>query len=700
MKREKAISALWSALLSFGLSAASIMCMVTAYDMKVDTGLILQVCAAAAVLCSLCYSLPLGAIPVGAGALILGYLWRNGSLEASLEAVLNRLSRQFHLAYQWNIIRWSLRTADEMEPGMVTLLCIFGGLIAMAAAWSVSRGKPTIPALLLSLVCVGSCFIVTDTVPDIPWLFLLLFSVLMLLLTSPARRQDAQQGNRLSLLAAPAAALALLALFAAIPQQTYSGQANAKKMVETIIGTDPVQLLLGHAENAGSAIADSNSVDLRSVGYRISGRAQVMEVTAPFTGTVYLRSKAMDAYDGVSWTYSGDHYSLLNWPNSQLEAVGELTITTRFAHRMLYMPYYTNITDMRDVTVGIENEKELTQYSFTCRRLSDPELVSKLYASPSAGQTALQHTIAQHIHLTPQMQDWASEIAANVTDGLFNPYHKAQAIAAYVRNSAKYDTETPRMPGTEVNFAKWFLEESDTGYCIHFATATTVLLQAAGIPARYVTGYMAEVTEGAPTPILANQAHAWAEYWLPGYGWTVLESTPAEVLQEQQESTAAASNATEGQTQPTDNPSADTQIPDTPGNPTAPGQQQNPDKQTVDLRWLLPVVLYALGGAALIAAIEGQRRLRRHLRQKKLDSASPNEKALLYWQLTTVYARLLKRTPDKALFFLAEKAKFSHYTLTDSELQQFETYLRSAKETLRRHNIFRRLYYRFVLAIC
>ena len=700
MKLEKAISALWGTLLSFGLSTASVMCLVTAYDMRVDTGLILQVCALAALLCSLCYSLPLGAVPIGAGVLILGYLWRFESLEASLEAILNRLSRQFNLAYRWGIIRWSLRTADEMEPMMVTVLCVIGAAIAMAAAWSVCRRRTAIPALVLSAISVGSCFVVTDTVPDSPWLFLLLLVFFVLLLSGTVRRQDEKQGNRLNLLLIPTTALMLLVLFAAIPKETYTGQENAKQMIETVIGSDPVQLLMGHLDGGTSATTESNTVDLRSVGYRITGRAQVMEVTAPFSGTLYLRSRAMDTYDGISWTDSGDHYSRLNWPNYQLDDVGEVEISTRFAHRMLYMPYYVNITQMRGVTSGIQNEKNLTQYSFSCRMLEDPNYLAKVYNSPYSPQTELsQELIEQHIHLTPQMRDWAARVAAEVTNGILNPYHIAQAIASYVRNSAQYDTDTPRMPRTEENFVKWFLEESDTGYCIHFATATTVLLQAAGIPARYVTGYMVQVVEGEPTAVLADQAHAWAEYWLPGYGWTMLESTPAEIQQEQQENTVAAPNETQTQTQPTDDPSVDPQAPDTPEKPTAPSQQQDADKQTLDLGWLLPVVLYTLGGAALIAAIVGQRRLRLLLRQQRKDRADANTRAILCWKETVLLAKLTDQTPDKELFQLAQMAKFSQHTLTPEQLAQFDEYTAQAIKKLQKRNIFCRIYYCLILAV-
>ena len=51
-----------------------------------------------------------------------------------LEAILNRLSRQYNKAYNWGIIRWGFRTADEMEPSILIPLCIWGGLIALLTA--------------------------------------------------------------------------------------------------------------------------------------------------------------------------------------------------------------------------------------------------------------------------------------------------------------------------------------------------------------------------------------------------------------------------------------------------------------------------------------------------------------------------------------------------------------------------------------
>jgi hypothetical protein len=58
--------------------------------------------------------------------------------------------------------------------------------------------------------------------------------------------------------------------------------------------------------------------------------------------------------------------------------------------------------------------------------------------------------------------------------------------------------------------AEQFLLATRRGWCVHFATAAVLMLRAAGVPARFVTGYV--VPEGAAhSEILDRYGHAWAE---------------------------------------------------------------------------------------------------------------------------------------------------------------------------------------------
>lgn len=74
-----------------------------------------------------------------------------------------------------------------------------------------------------------------------------------------------------------------------------------------------------------------------------------------------------------------------------------------------------------------------------------------------------------------------------------------------------------------------FLFKTRKGFCEHYATAFVYLMRAAGIPARVVTGYQGGQWNpvGHFLEVRQADAHAWAEAWLPGQGWTRIDPTAA-----------------------------------------------------------------------------------------------------------------------------------------------------------------------------
>lgn len=74
-----------------------------------------------------------------------------------------------------------------------------------------------------------------------------------------------------------------------------------------------------------------------------------------------------------------------------------------------------------------------------------------------------------------------------------------------------------------------FLFDTHEGYCQHFSSAFVVLMRAAGIPARVVTGYAGGTYNriGGYWLVRRSDAHAWAEVWLPGRGWVREDPTAA-----------------------------------------------------------------------------------------------------------------------------------------------------------------------------
>jgi protein-glutamine gamma-glutamyltransferase len=96
----------------------------------------------------------------------------------------------------------------------------------------------------------------------------------------------------------------------------------------------------------------------------------------------------------------------------------------------------------------------------------------------------------------------------------------------WVRAEFAYTLETP-LPGRHA--VDEFLFEQKQGYCEHFSSAFVVLMRAAGIPARVVTGYAGGYRNafGDYWVVRRMDAHAWAEVWLPQRGWVRVDPTAA-----------------------------------------------------------------------------------------------------------------------------------------------------------------------------
>jgi transglutaminase-like putative cysteine protease len=65
------------------------------------------------------------------------------------------------------------------------------------------------------------------------------------------------------------------------------------------------------------------------------------------------------------------------------------------------------------------------------------------------------------------------------------------------------------------------------GFCGHYASAFVTLMRAAHVPARVVTGYLGGEWNpiGEFVEVRQADAHAWAEVWLEGRGWTRIDPT-------------------------------------------------------------------------------------------------------------------------------------------------------------------------------
>ncbi len=110
---------------------------------------------------------------------------------------------------------------------------------------------------------------------------------------------------------------------------------------------------------------------------------------------------------------------------------------------------------------------------------------------------------------------------------------KLYYIKKWLRDNCEYDLKAGKLPDGK-DFVDYFLLESKRGSCSHFASSAVLLCRYAGIPARYVEGYIVtdldfskSTTTGATETVEITDArgHAWIEVYINGFGWYPLEVT-------------------------------------------------------------------------------------------------------------------------------------------------------------------------------
>jgi hypothetical protein len=122
------------------------------------------------------------------------------------------------------------------------------------------------------------------------------------------------------------------------------------------------------------------------------------------------------------------------------------------------------------------------------------------------------------------------ELATRITQGRPTPAAKVAAVTEWLRRTHEYTTDLKRNPDI-VDPLEDFLFHETAGHCEYFATATAILLRIAGIPTRYVNGFLGgewNAMSGHIT-IRDNRAHSWTEAYLGTSGWVRVDSTPVAV---------------------------------------------------------------------------------------------------------------------------------------------------------------------------
>lgn len=262
---------------------------------------------------------------------------------------------------------------------------------------------------------------------------------------------------------------------------------------------------------------------------------------APPRHSLYWRGPVLWHYDGLTWSPGqGTSRQAPRW--QQLRAPVDYSITLE-PHRRDWLFALDVPGNTPDGTYLTSDSQLRFNQPLTERR----HLRLRSYLDYRIGIRLTRQEWLQALQLPEGYNPRTIELARSWREEL-----NADALAlidramGYFRNQPFRYTLTPPLLGDDA--VDEFLFDTRAGFCEHYAGALTVLLRAAGVPARVVTGYQGGETNPLGGYLLVRQsdAHAWVEAWLPQRGWRRLDPTSMVAPERIEDGLQAALPMTEG----------------------------------------------------------------------------------------------------------------------------------------------------------
>lgn len=666
-------------------------------------------------------------------ALAVWQLW--DSILSGAQFVFHKISYAYHVEIR-QILYYELPVVMPDEaygPHVSRFLCTAIPLLGLwLGTWQL-RGRAAWPAAVAVGVLPGlSLFILRS--PGAASLYATLLYLALSLLCRKGYRQSFWLGGRrvLTTAAPVAAAMALIALL--FPQKGYQRPAWVEDL-RVRAKTAAQSWVL----DRGSGGDRPGVYTFRRFGSPSFDGHTVLTVRADYSGHALLRGWSAARYTHYGWQPLSDQ-ALAALPEadadsapwsypahavldsgaalaSQTIQITELATSTEY----YYVPYfstsmYTGASFYADSY--IQRWDGHYSYSFDCL---DPDQVpagaqvgwdgGSYYGEPEYRHFVYRNYLDMPYDLLSDEALEAIRTAARYADGQGQTSYsdqrgqrmaQAQAVADYLASFTHYDLSTPAQPLGE-DFVSYFLTESHQGYCAHYATAATLILREMGVPARFVSGYAADLVSGQSVNVPDQNAHAWVEIYVDGFGWQPVDVTPAGSFGPgpAQASPSPSPSATpsaqpdpsQAPASPSPSPSAAPSVQPSASPSPGPGQGGPTTTGHTGAWWALGCVLTL---AAATLAVWLQRHLRLGRWRRRCGQGDSNAAVIwLYRYLLAAQSRFAYVLPERAVE-LAQRAAFSQHALTQAERQEMEDLARNAHAAAKAQPLGLRLRLRWV----
>lgn len=294
---------------------------------------------------------------------------------------------------------------------------------------------------------------------------------------------------------------------------------------------------------------------------------------------------------------------------------------------------------------------------------------------------------------------WA-DVYSDGSDQYTRYMSTANAISDLLASFTEYDQSTPVTPAGE-DFVSHFLTNSRRGYCLHYASAATLMLRSIGIPTRFTSGYVARSSRpNSVVNVPDRNAHAWVEIYIDGFGWQPVDVTPGF----SGGGNLADFEGTHPSASPSPSPSAATPTPSPTPSPTQATPSPAPSTRlphtlSAPLLYFLYTLLALLAVILLFGLIYLQYRLRLSRLSKKCADPDTNKAVIALYRYLLALERRAKVPIPQTPVDLAQKAHFSQHIITIEELSRMQTFAKAAAQTAKLQPLFRRLRLKYLFAL-
>lgn len=682
------------------LSVCPILCYASAFSVKLESSVLIM----AAVLFSIVFSLLSAFVKsnlkyalcmtVIAFVAFLVFVFANEHIFAQANYAINKLLEQYSVYLSvYSNIKFASYIANNATGFFVLLSLILNGLFSFL----ISRIKSIKIAGLLSIALLVPCFVLVNTLPDLVPL-LIIFTVLFALYFSSQTRQ-LNYAHSGVITAVCAVILAVLITVSAVinPVADYERPKWQDNMLNTVQALTGMKTYNGSGK-ISSALAEagnnvSSEVDFSNAGALKQTGTKVMTVVTDLNGRIYLKGMSYANYENNKWSvltdeqandYPQDFQAFIMTANYQERST--VTIDTVNKESIVYTPYYLasiNDTFSPVCDVLVSNSDKATNYSMSVMPYSESELDN--FSMDFSSQVYDYDNFVKNYYLKLPYDTKLAMLKIAEENNLtgVSTQNIPQAVKQFVSHSASYSLNTQKVPdGRDV--AEWFLNDAETGYCMHFANAAAVMLRALGVPARYVTGYCADVVDGKAI-VTSDNAHAWVEYYDSSIGWIPLDATSSDF--EVPQATESVQTTTQAQTT---SPTVQ---------PTTQAQTTKPVKTEVKAKISTPAIIVIIILLIIALAILRIIFIRYYRKYSFTHKDYKSRVICIYRYLNKLSVHSKVRIPKK-IENICTKAKFSTHNISDEEYKIVLNYVLTFRnKTIGKMPIVKKLYCIIILGI-